>query len=84
MPRLGGSDPPRRRGWPGAILPNGDLAGGGVLFGLRFGLDLYANIRPAKLYPGIPHLVNGEYRQVQGDGQSPTSAGGRRRPPAAN
>src|SRR5438128_921737 len=51
-------------GWPGAVLPNGDLAGGGVLFGLRFGLDLYANVRPAKLYPGIPHRISGRYAQV--------------------
>ncbi|MBI4868712.1 MAG: isocitrate/isopropylmalate dehydrogenase family protein [Candidatus Wallbacteria bacterium] len=51
-------------GWPGATLPNGDLAGGGVLFGLRFGLDLYANVRPAKLFPGIPHRVCGAFRVV--------------------
>ncbi|MBI3894226.1 MAG: isocitrate/isopropylmalate dehydrogenase family protein [Candidatus Wallbacteria bacterium] len=51
-------------GWPGAFLPNGDLAGGGVLFGLRFGLDLYANVRPAKLYPGIPHRIAGSFRTV--------------------
>ncbi len=51
-------------GWPGAVLPNGDLAGGGVLFGLRFGLDLFANVRPAKLYPGIPHHVNGVYQEI--------------------
>jgi 3-isopropylmalate dehydrogenase len=34
-------------------LPDGKLAGLNVLFGLRFGLDLYANVRPVKLYPGV-------------------------------
>ena len=38
-------------------LPNGDLAGSNVIFTLRFGLDLYANVRPVKLYPGVPSLL---------------------------
>ena len=29
-------------GWPGATLPNGDIAGGQALLGLRSALDLYA------------------------------------------
>ena len=51
-------------GWPGAVLPNRDIAGAGVIFGLRFGLDLFANVRPCKLYPGVPHKVHASYRQV--------------------
>jgi 3-isopropylmalate dehydrogenase len=51
-------------GWPGAKLPNGEVAGGGVLFGLRLGLDLYANVRPCRLYPGVPHKVNGGFRTI--------------------
>ncbi len=51
-------------GWPGVSLPSGDIAGAGVVFGLRFGLDLYANIRPCKLYPGVPHKVSGQFQQV--------------------
>ncbi len=51
-------------GWPAANLPNGDLAGGEVILGLRSGLDLYANIRPIKLYPGVRHKVHGEFRTV--------------------
>lgn len=31
-------------GYPGARLPNGDLAGGSVILGMRSGLDLYAKI----------------------------------------
>ncbi len=51
-------------GWPGAVLPNRNIAGAGVIFGLRFGLDLYANVRPTKLYKGIKHKVHGESVQV--------------------
>ena len=52
-------------GVPGLELPNGDLAGLGVLFFLRQGLDLYANVRPVQLFtplasspysPGQVHL----------------------------
>ncbi len=51
-------------GWPGADLPNGDIAGGEVILGLRSGLDLYANVRPIKLYEGVNHKVHGEHRPI--------------------
>ena len=51
-------------GWPGATLPNGDIAGRALILGMREGLDLYANVRPCKLYPGVLHRVSGEYRTV--------------------
>jgi len=51
-------------GWPGATLPNGDLAGRALVLGLREGLDLFANVRPCKLYPGVRHRISGEYREV--------------------
>lgn len=51
-------------GWPGVSLPNGDIAGAGLIFGLRFGLDLYANVRPCRLYPGVRHRVSGKWSQV--------------------
>ncbi len=51
-------------GLPNANLPNGDLAGINVLFGLRFGLDLYANVRPTKLYPNVRHKVHDGFKQV--------------------
>ena len=51
-------------GWPGARLPNGDMAGGQVILGLRSGLRLYANVRPIKLYPGVQHKVHGVHQQV--------------------
>lgn len=51
-------------GHPKAILPNGDLAGTDVVFGLRFGLDLYANVRPTKLYPNVRHKISNEFKDV--------------------
>jgi isocitrate/isopropylmalate dehydrogenase len=51
-------------GWPGATLPNGDIAGRALVLGLRERLDLYANVRPCRLYPGVLHRISGEYRQV--------------------
>jgi 3-isopropylmalate dehydrogenase len=51
-------------GHPEARLPNGDLAGSGVIFGLRFGLDLYANVRPTKMYAGVRHKIHDAFSQV--------------------
>ncbi len=51
-------------GLPEAVLPNGDVAGVGVVFGLRFGLDLYANVRPTKLYPNVRHKIHDGFKQV--------------------
>ena len=51
-------------GWPGATLPNGDIAGGQALLGLRSALDLYANVRPVKLYKGVKHKVHGSFIDV--------------------
>ncbi|MHA1300368.1 MAG: isocitrate/isopropylmalate dehydrogenase family protein [Candidatus Helarchaeota archaeon] len=44
--------------------PDGKMVGLNILFGLRFGLDLYANIRPVKLNEGVPHKISGEFKQV--------------------
>jgi isocitrate/isopropylmalate dehydrogenase len=51
-------------GWPGATLPNGDIAGRALVLGLRESLDLFANVRPCRLYPGVQHRISGEYREV--------------------
>src|SRR5881396_3378952 len=51
-------------GLPEAVLPNGDIAGVGVVFGLRFGLDLYANVRPTKLYPNVRHQIHDGFKLV--------------------
>jgi len=40
---------------PEIFRPDGEPVGYGILFeSLRFGLDLYANVRPIKLYKGAP------------------------------
>ncbi len=41
-------------GLPDARHPDGREAGSDAMFRLRFGLDLYAGIRPIKLFPGCP------------------------------
>lgn len=51
-------------GWPGARTEAGDLAGGAVILGLRSGLELYANVRPIRLYPGVRHKIHGQFTQV--------------------
>ncbi len=51
-------------GWPGVSLPDGNIAGWNVIFGLRLGLDLYANVRPCKLVQGVPHKVSEKFMQV--------------------
>lgn len=44
-------------GYPGAVKPNGVLAGIDILLGMRFDLDLYVNLRPAKLFEGIESRI---------------------------
>jgi 3-isopropylmalate dehydrogenase len=51
-------------GWPGVNLPNGDIAGAALVLGLRRNLDLFANVRPCRLYPGVLHRISGEFKQV--------------------
>lgn len=41
-------------GIPGVVHPDGTEAGLDFTLTLRFRLDLYANVRPIKLYPGVP------------------------------
>ena len=49
-------------GWPGpdgratALRPDGKMAGWSAIVGNRINLDLYANVRPVKLLPGVRHL----------------------------
>ena len=44
-------------GLPDARHPDGREAGTDVIFRLRFGLDLYAGIRPVRLYAGRAHAA---------------------------
>ncbi|MBI3949616.1 MAG: isocitrate/isopropylmalate dehydrogenase family protein [Acidobacteria bacterium] len=49
---------------PGKPYPEPQLAGFAQVIANRQKLDLYANVRPVKLYPGIRHKIHGEFLQV--------------------
>lgn len=49
---------------PGRPYPEPQLAGYAPVIGNRKRLDLYANVRPIKLYPGVRHRISGVFRQV--------------------
>ncbi|CAN0509882.1 unnamed protein product [Laminaria digitata] len=57
-------------GWPSpdgpgpVTMKNGKMAGYSPVIGNRTGLDLFANVRPVKLYEGVSHTISGEARQV--------------------
>lgn len=51
-------------GHPKARLPDNNIAGANIILGLRFKLDLFANIRPTKLYQGVKHKISSAYDQV--------------------
>ena len=43
---------------------DGELAGYEQVIGLRMKLDLYMNMRPIQLFPGVLHSISGSYKQV--------------------
>lgn len=49
---------------PGKPYPEPQLAGFAQVILNRQKLDLYANVRPVKLYAGVRHKIHGELRQV--------------------
>lgn len=57
-------------GWPDpegsgpVTMSNGHMAGWSPVIGNRTRLDLYANIRPVKLYPNVSHRIHGRRMQV--------------------
>lgn len=53
---------------PGKPYPTSQLAGYAQVIGNRKRLDLYANVRPVKLYPGVSHKVHGELTNVWSPG----------------
>jgi 3-isopropylmalate dehydrogenase len=54
-------------GMPGVVMTDGKTPSSKVIFGLRFGFDLYANVRPVRLYPNVKHEISGEFRRVWKD-----------------
>ncbi|MEQ9502163.1 MAG: isocitrate/isopropylmalate dehydrogenase family protein [Deltaproteobacteria bacterium] len=57
-------------GWPSpdgkgpVTMPDGNMAGWSPVIGNRLKLDLYANVRPVKLFEGVQHRISGQHRQV--------------------
>ena len=57
-------------GWPApdgngpVTMSDGRMAGYSPVIGNRVNLDLYANVRPVKLLPGVTHQISGEPTQV--------------------
>ena len=57
-------------GWPDpegsgpVTMSDGKMAGFSPVIGNRIKLNLYANIRPVKLYEGVAHRVHGAHKQV--------------------
>jgi 3-isopropylmalate dehydrogenase len=62
-------------GWPApdgkgpVTMADGRMAGHSAVIGNRTRLDLYANVRPVKLFPGVQHRIHGKLRQVWEPGQ---------------
>lgn len=57
-------------GWPSptgpgpVTMPNGHMAGYSPVLGNRARLDLYANIRPVRLLPGVTHRLHGAHTAI--------------------
>jgi isocitrate/isopropylmalate dehydrogenase len=56
-------------GWPDAngapvTMKDGKMAGYSAVIGNRVRLDLYANMRPVQLFPGVQHRLHGKNRVV--------------------
>lgn len=57
-------------GWPAArgrgtvLRPDGKMAGWSAIVGNRINLDLYANVRPVRLLPGVRQRISGRLAQV--------------------
>ncbi len=57
-------------GWPDpegsgpVTMSDGNMAGYSPVIGNRRVLELYANVRPVKLFPGVLHKIHGQHTQV--------------------
>jgi isocitrate/isopropylmalate dehydrogenase len=62
-------------GWPSptgsgpVLMKDGKMAGYSPVIGNRTRLNLYANVRPVKLYEGVQHRIHGANKQVWQPGQ---------------
>jgi len=55
---------PKDGGKTNVSFPDGRMAGWSAVIGVRTNLDLYANVRPVKLYPGVKTMIHGTPRSV--------------------
>ncbi|MEZ0228303.1 MAG: isocitrate/isopropylmalate dehydrogenase family protein [Planctomycetota bacterium] len=55
---------PKDGGKTNVSFPDGRMAGWSAVIGVRTNLDLYANVRPIKLYPGVKTMIHGVPKQV--------------------
>lgn len=46
------------------VTKNGTEVSGHLMFKMRFGLDLFAGVRPIKSYPGVPSALSGTDRRI--------------------
>lgn len=58
-------------GWPDpegtggpVLMKDNKMAGFSPVIGNRINLNLYANVRPIKLYPGVAHRIHGGHKQI--------------------
>lgn len=62
-------------GWPSpsgggpVTMPDGRMAGWSPVIGNRTRLDLYANVRPVRLYQGVKHRISSKHKEVWEPGQ---------------
>jgi 3-isopropylmalate dehydrogenase len=62
-------------GWPSpsgngpVTMADGKMAGWSPVIGNRTRLDLYANVRPVRLYEGVKHRISGKHKLVWEPGQ---------------
>jgi len=60
-------------GWPAedgqgpVTMKNGHMAGYSAVLGNRSLMNLFANVRPVKLYPGVNHRIHGKHVKVWQD-----------------
>jgi isocitrate/isopropylmalate dehydrogenase len=69
---VGADDPKTKRSVftkPGQPYPQAQLAGYALVIGNRQRLELFVNVRPIKLLPGVRHKVSGRFMDIWEPGQ---------------
>jgi 3-isopropylmalate dehydrogenase len=69
---VGAEDPTTKRSVftkPGQPYPTSQLAGYALVIGNRLRLELFVNVRPIKLLPGVRHKVSGRFMDIWQPGQ---------------